>query len=267
MISIKNVYFSYNKESRALKGVSFDIPDGQWLSIIGHNGSGKSTLSKLINGLIRPNKGEIQIDDLVVNDDTVNEIRKKVGIVFQNPDNQFIGSSVKHDIAFGLENRRIERDEMLKIIDEYAKKVNMDKYLDKEPHLLSGGQKQRVAIAGVLATNPNIIIFDEATSMLDPEGVNDIIELITSLKGQKTIITITHDLAFAAKSDRIIVLNNGKLVSDDTPVETFKKIDILLESKLDIPFNLKAYNTAMENEKLKENKELTDLLWELSLKR
>lgn len=267
MISVKNVHFSYNRETHALKGVSFDIPKGQWVSIIGHNGSGKSTLAKLLNGLIRPNKGEIIIDDLILNDDNVNKIRKKVGIVFQNPDNQFIGSSVKHDMAFGLENRCIERNEMLDIIEEYSKKVGMEKYLDKEPHLLSGGQKQRVAIAGVLALNPDIVIFDEATSMLDPEGVKDILDLIETFRGEKTIITITHKLDLAAQSDRIIVLNGGKVVSDDIPEETFKKIDILEESKLDLPFNLKVYNKAKENEKLNKNKELMDALWELSLKR
>ena len=156
---------------------------------------------------------------------------------------------------------------MLEIIDEYAKKVEMDKFLKMEPNRLSGGQKQRVAIAGVLATNPKIIIFDEATSMLDPEGVNEITSLIESLKGEKTIITITHDLNLAAKSDRILVLNNGHLVSDDTPTETFKKIDLLNDAKLDIPFNLKVYNDALNNEKINNKKELMNALWELSLKK
>ena len=267
MISVKDVHFSYNKETHAIKGVSFDIPKGQWVSIIGHNGSGKSTLSKLLNGLVRAKKGKIVIDDLEVNDDTINSIRKKVGIVFQNPDNQFIGVTVKHDIAFGLENRKIERDKMLEIIDEYAKKVEMDKFLKAEPSKLSGGQKQRVAIAGVLACNPEIIIFDEATSMLDPEGVNEITSLIESLKGEKTIITITHDLDLAKKSDRVLVLNDGHLVSDDTPEETFKKIDLLNKAKLDIPFNLKVYNEALNNGKINNKKELMDVLWELSLKK
>ena len=267
MISVKDVHFLYNKETYAIKGVSFDIPEGQWVSIIGHNGSGKSTLSKLLNGLVRANKGKIVIDGDELNDDTVNEIRKKVGIVFQNPDNQFIGVTVKHDIAFGLENRRIERTEMEKIIDEYARKVEMEKFLKMEPSRLSGGQKQRVAIAGVLAINPKIIIFDEATSMLDPEGVNEITSLIESLKGSKTIITITHDLDFASKSDRIIVMNRGKIVSDDIPSETFKKIDLLKKAKLDIPFNLKVYNEALSNSKINEKKELMNALWELSLKK
>ena len=267
MIDVKDVHFLYNKETYAVKGVSFSIPEGQWVSIIGHNGSGKSTLSKLLNGLVRANKGEILIDDEPINDDTINNIRKKVGIVFQNPDNQFIGVTVKHDIAFGLENRRVEREEMNKIIDEYAKKVEMDKFLKMEPNKLSGGQKQRVAIAGVLACNPKIIIFDEATSMLDPEGVNEITTLIESLKGEKTIITITHDLNLASKSDRILVLNDGHLVSDDTPEETFKKLDLLYKAKLDIPFNLKAYNNARNNEKINTKKELMDALWELSLKK
>ena len=265
MISVKDVHFLYNKETYAVKGVSFDIPDGQWVSIIGHNGSGKSTLSKLLNGLVRANKGEIIIDNEIVNDENINSIRKKIGIVFQNPDNQFIGVTVKHDIAFGLENRRIERDKMLEIIDEYAKKVEMDKFLKMEPNKLSGGQKQRVAIAGVLACNPNIIIFDESTSMLDPEGVNEITSLIESLKGSKTIITITHDLNLAAKSDRILVLNDGHLVSDAKPEETFKKLDLLYDAKLDIPFNLKVYNNALNNEKINKKKELMDALWELSL--
>ncbi|MBP5445748.1 MAG: energy-coupling factor transporter ATPase [Acholeplasmatales bacterium] len=267
MISVKDLHFSYNKETHAVRGVSFDIPDGQWVSILGHNGSGKSTLSKLLNGLIRPNKGTVTIDGEELNDDTVNNIRKKVGIVFQNPDNQFIGVTVKHDIAFGLENRRIERDKMLEIIDEYAKLVEMDKFLKMEPSRLSGGQKQRVAIAGVLAINPSIIIFDEATSMLDPEGVNEITSLIENLKGSKTIITITHDLNFASKSDRIIVMNKGKIVSDDTPDETFKKLDLLVNAKLDIPFNLKVYNDALKNDKINQKKELMNALWELSLKK
>ncbi len=267
MISVKDVHFLYNKETYAVKGVSFDIPEGQWVSIIGHNGSGKSTLSKLLNGLVRANKGEILIDGEPINDDTINNIRKKIGIVFQNPDNQFIGVTVKHDIAFGLENRRIERDKMLEIIDEYAKKVEMDKFLKAEPNKLSGGQKQRVAIAGVLACNPKIIVFDESTSMLDPEGVNEITSLIESLKGNKTIITITHDLDLAAKSDRILVLNDGHLVSDATPDETFKKLDLLYDSKLDIPFNLKVYNNALNDEKINKKKELMDALWELSLKK
>ena len=267
MISVKNVHFSYNKETHAVRGVSFDIPDGQWISIIGHNGSGKSTLSKLLNGLVRANKGEIYIDGELLNDDSINNIRKTVGIVFQNPDNQFIGVTVKHDIAFGLENRQIERSKMLEIIDEYAKKVEMDKFLKAEPSRLSGGQKQRVAIAGVLATNPKIIIFDEATSMLDPEGVNEITNLIESLKGEKTIITITHDLNLASKSDRVLVMNEGKIISDDTPMETFKKIDLLEKAKLDIPFNLKVYNICQNDEALSKKKELMDTLWELSLKR
>ena len=268
MISVKNVHFSYNRETHAVRGVSFDIPDGQWISIIGHNGSGKSTLAKLLNGLVRANKGEIVIDGEVLNDDTINNIRKKIGIVFQNPDNQFIGVTVKHDIAFGLENSQIERDEMIKIIDEYAKKVEMDKFLKSEPSRLSGGQKQRVAIAGVLACNPKIIIFDESTSMLDPEGVNEITKLIESLRdSNRTIITITHDLNLASKSDRVIVMNKGKIISDDLPLETFKKIDLLKEAKLDIPFNLKVYNIVSNDEKLNKKKELVDTLWELSLKK
>ena len=267
MINVNNVHFSYNSSTHALKGVSFNIPEGQWVSIIGHNGSGKSTLSKLLNGLLVPNKGEIIIDNEKITEKTINGIRKKVGIVFQNPDNQFIGVTVKHDIAFGLENRKIERNEMLEIIDEYAKKVEMKNFLSSEPHLLSGGQKQRVAIAGVLAINPSIIIFDESTSMLDPEGTSDVINLICQLKKQKTIITVTHDLNLAFKSDRILVLNEGKLIFDGTPVETFKETKLLQEAKLDIPFKLKLYESIKNNPVLSKNGALTNAVWELSLKK
>ncbi len=267
MIKVSNLEFGYTKKTQALKGISFEIKEGSWVSIIGHNGSGKSTLSKLLNGLLEPRKGEVYIDGKLLNEDTVSDIRKDVGIVFQNPDNQFVGVSVKHDMAFGLENRRVERDEMVRLIDEYAKKVDMEKFLDSEPHLLSGGQKQRVAIAGVLAMNPKVIIFDEATSMLDPEGTKDIIELIEKLKGSRTIITITHDLDLAYKSDRIIVLKEGNIIADDIPSEIFKKPDMLIDAKLDIPFKLKLYNAAKKDPEISKNKELIDVLWQFCLKK
>lgn len=266
VIKVKNLDYSYSQEDHALKGISFDVNDGEWVSIIGHNGSGKSTISKLLVGLLEADKGEIEIDGQILNEETIDDIRKKVGIVFQNPDNQFVGVNVKYDIAFGLENRQVPREEMIKLIDEYSKKVEMEKYLDREPQTLSGGQKQRVAIAGILALNAQIVILDEATSMLDPEGTRDIIELIKELKTKynKTIITITHDLNLARLSDRIIVLKDGLIIASDTPEKIFEQEGLLRSSNLDIPFNLKLYKTALADEKLKNNEKLVNALWKLN---
>lgn len=267
MIEVNDLDFSYSKEDHALKGISFSVEDKEWVSIIGHNGSGKSTISKLLIGLLAPNSGTIKIDDIVLSEDTVDDIRKKIGIVFQNPDNQFVGVNVQYDIAFGLENHQVPREEMIKLIDEYTKKVGMNEYLLREPSSLSGGQKQRVAIAGILAMNCDIIILDEATSMLDPQGTKDITQLIISLKEkyQKTIITITHDLNFAALSDRIIVLKDGEIIANDKPANIFEQQSLLESSNLDIPFNLKLYKMALADETLVKNKNLMELLWKLSL--
>ena len=174
LIEIKNVDYSYNDTRKAVDGITFDIEKGSYVTIIGHNGSGKSTLAKLITGLLPVKNGSILIDGLEVNEQNISAIRKRLGIVFQNPDNQFIGSTVKDDIAFGLENKQVESADMEGIIGEYAEKVGLTEYLDYEPQNLSGGQKQRVAIAGILAMKPDIIIFDEATSMLDPKGKKEI---------------------------------------------------------------------------------------------
>ena len=264
MIEVKDLKFAYSSTDIALNGISFNINDGEWISIIGHNGSGKSTIAKLLTGLIAPTLGTISYDGVVLNDKTVNSIRPRVGIVFQNPDNQFVGYNVKYDIAFGLENHNVERQEMIKLIEKYTKLVDMDKFLEREPQSLSGGQKQRVAIAGILALECDIVILDEATSMLDPEGVRDITNLIYELhsKYNKTVITITHDLNLAMKSDRIIVLKEGKIIKEGLPLEIFKERDILLSSNLDMPFSQKAYYLASKDEKLKDDKELMDALWE-----
>lgn len=262
MIKVDGLTYIYQKKDLAIDDISFQINDGEFVSILGHNGSGKSTLSKILVGLLEPTKGTVSINGLDLNLENLNEIRRHIGIVFQNPDNQFVGVSVKHDIAFGMENREIPRDEMLVRIDEYIKKVDMLEFLNSEPHKLSGGQKQRVAIAGILALNTDIIILDEATSMLDPEGVLEIKELIKGLKGQKTIISITHDLDFARMSDRVIVLNQGKIIKDCKPEEAFMDIEALKESRLDVPFNLKLYNEAL-NKKL--DKKVIDAIWELNL--
>ena len=269
MYEIKDLTFSYDKKHEALKNVSFSVPDGQWLSILGHNGSGKSTLAKLLLGLLAPTTGEIKYNGVLLDENSVNEIRKNVWIVFQNPDKQFVGFNVKYDIAFGLENHNVKREEMVKLIDEYIKKVDMDGYLEREPQTLSGGQKQRVAIAGILALNCETIILDEATSMLDPEGVEDIINLIDELhnKYNKTVITITHDLNLAQKSDRVLVFRQGEIIAEGTPDEIFKQGEILRSSNLDMPFPLKAYDKASSIDVLKKDERLINALWEYHLKK
>ena len=268
MIEIKNISYAYSQdESLAINNISLTIEEGTWVSILGHNGSGKSTLAKLLVGLIAPNSGEIIVDDIILNEKSIGEIRKKIGIVFQNPDNQFVGVTVRHDIAFGLENRRVEPSEMQKRIVECASRVGLDGYLDREPYKLSGGEKQRVAIAGILALDSKYIIFDEATSMLDPNGVSDVVNLIKELreKTNKTIITITHDLELAKKSDQVFVFKNGQITAEGTPDKIFKMHDILTDSNLLVPFELQLYQNAQLDEKLKKDEKLIEALWQLSL--
>ncbi|RRC92813.1 energy-coupling factor transporter ATPase [Erysipelotrichaceae bacterium OH741_COT-311] len=240
-IEVKNLHFHYDSESHAVNDVSFGIPKGSYTTIIGHNGSGKSTIAKLLVGLLELESGEIYIDDLLLSLETINAIRNKVGIVFQNPDNQFIGSTVRDDIAFGLENRCVNPQDMEEIIVNYASKVNMEAYLDSEPTKLSGGQKQRVAIAGVLAMQPEIIIFDESTSMLDPQGKEDINKVIRQLhKDQNlTIISITHDIEEVTKSDYVIVMNQGKVAKVGKPSEILLDEEFLTSMQLDVPFAVK----------------------------
>lgn len=263
IIEVKNVSFRYTALDQALNDVSLTINKGDFVCILGHNGSGKSTLAKLLVGLLKANSGEIYIDNIKLDEKTVDELRKKIGIVFQNPDNQFVGVTVKDDIAFGLENRLIEHDEMLKRIDYYSKLVSMDKFLDYNPEDLSGGEKQRVAIAGILACNPEVIIFDEATSMLDPKGVREVINVVKQLKGQKTVISITHNLSEALLANRVIVMNEGQVVLTGTPQEVFKEKEILKTSKLDILESMKLLEL-IEKSNLKDKQVIEDILWELT---
>ncbi|MBM7452912.1 energy-coupling factor transport system ATP-binding protein [Acholeplasma morum] len=266
-IEVSNLKFSYNNKDEAIQDLSFSIEEGTWVCIVGHNGSGKSTLAKLLIGLLKADSGTIKIDGIELKKETVHDIRKRVGIVFQNPDNQFVGVTVKHDIAFGLENQCVPQPKMIELINEYAELVGMEAYMDKEPHQLSGGQKQRVAIAGALAMNQDIMIFDEATSMLDPEGVKDITDFIIRLNKEyrKTIITVTHDLEFARLSDQLIVLNKGKVALTGKPDDVFKHKDILEQTELDIPFGMRVYDQVKNDEVLKNKKELVDELWAYSL--
>lgn len=249
VVEFKNVTFRYEEEAYAVKDVSFSIKEGEYCCLIGHNGSGKSTIAKLIIGILVQEEGEIYLFNEELTDDSLDKLRKPFGIVFQNPDNQFIGNIVRDDIAFGLENDCFPEDKMEEQVDKYAELVGMKDYLDKEPSNLSGGQKQRVAIAGALARNPKVLILDEATSMLDPKGKREIMELIFETKKNNpdlTIISITHDIQEAYQADRVIVLDSSKLVMDDTPLNVFSNREKLLSMHLDIPFYLELSNKLMK---------------------
>ena len=241
IIEVKNLSFAYDESAKTIDEVSFSIEEGTYTTIIGHNGSGKSTIAKLIAGLLEKASGSIMVDGMELNVENLNKIRSDIGIVFQNPDNQFIGSTVRDDIAFGLENHCVPQEDMDQIIEENAALVGMTKYLNQEPTRLSGGQKQRVAIAGVLAMKPKILIFDEATSMLDPQGKDEIKRVITELHGESklTILSITHDIDEVAKSDYVIAMDGGHVAITGTPKEVFKDPEKLKKMKLDVPFSLK----------------------------
>ena len=241
IIKVENLCFEYEPGLKTIHNISFQIKKGEYVAILGHNGSGKSTIAKLLIGLLEKKSGHIIIDHKELNLENLYKIREKIGIVFQNPDNQFIGATVRDDIAFGLENICIPREKMDEFIERYAKRVRMDQFLDHEPTKLSGGQKQRVAIAGILAMSPSIIILDESTSMLDPRGRKEINELIRELKEDKemTIISITHDIEEAKNADRILLLNKGEIVGDDQPETLLMNEKLLLDLHLDTPFALK----------------------------
>ncbi|WPC09438.1 energy-coupling factor ABC transporter ATP-binding protein [Globicatella sp. PHS-GS-PNBC-21-1553] len=244
VIEVKDLTFRYfESEQLALNNVSLSINKNEWVAIIGPNGSGKSTLAKVINGLLVPEAGEVYINSLLLNEESVWDIRRLVGMVFQNPDNQFVGATVEDDVAFGLENHGVERDEMLARIEEALEQVRMTEYKKSEPARLSGGQKQRVAIAGVLALRPEVIILDEATAMLDPVGRKEVIAAVKAIKEKYnlTVISITHDIDEASNADRIIVMNQGKLVRQDDPYNIFILGDELIKMGLDIPFAQKIH--------------------------
>lgn len=247
-VEMKDVRFSYGNDE-IIKGVSFAVEQGSYTTIIGHNGSGKSTLAKLLIGLLDKNSGSIQIEEQELTEANVYELRSKVGIVFQNPDNQFIGSTVRDDIAFGLENHCVPHEQMDPLIETFAAKVGMQDYLNSEPTKLSGGQKQRVAIAGVLAMAPDILIFDESTSMLDPQGKKEIYELIQTIHAEKklTIVSITHDIEEVAQSDYVIVLDKGTIAMEGKPEELFRQEQRMVDLQLDVPFTFKLRRALEEN--------------------
>lgn len=274
IVEFKNVSFRYGEEGAlTLNNVSFEIYEGEWVAVIGHNGSGKSTIAKLLNGLLMPNDGEIIIDGKKVDDHSVWEIRKDVGMVFQNPDNQFVGATVQDDVAFGMENRGVPREEMRERIQRTLAAVRMQDYLLTEPHRLSGGQKQRVAIASVLAVSPKVLILDEATAMLDPTGRKEIMQTVSDVRELEglSLITITHDLQEIVQADRVIVMNKGQIWAQTTPRELFLQREGLLDIGLDVPFVAQLADELIKHGvELKEaalnHEELLEELWKFNSK-
>lgn len=272
IVQFKDVSFKYEKDAPyALDHVNFSVYEGEWLAIVGHNGSGKSTIAKLMNGLIFPQSGSIFVNGKEIAEETVWDVRDMVGMVFQNPDNQFVGTTVQDDVAFGLENHGIPREDMVERVHGSLKKVKMDDFLDQEPHHLSGGQKQRVAIASVLALRPKIIILDEATSMLDPRGRSEVLEIVRELKRNNnlTIISITHDLEEAVKADRLLVMNKGSVYKEGTPSDIFLMDEELIKLGLDIPFTQKLIKRFREQgfhvpEEILQEDKLVDYVWRLT---
>ena len=271
IIDVKNLSFRY-KESQEyydVKDITFHVKRGEWLSIVGHNGSGKSTTVRLIDGLLEAESGEIVIDGQLLTEENVWSIRRQIGMVFQNPDNQFVGATVEDDVAFGLENQGLSRQEMKKRVEEALALVGMLEFKKREPARLSGGQKQRVAIAGVVALRPAILIFDEATSMLDPEGRRELIDTVKGIRKDydMTVISITHDLEEVAMSDRVLVMKKGEIESTSSPRELFSRND-LDQIGLDDPFANQLKNSLSQNgydlpENYLTESELEDKLWEL----
>ncbi|HFV2667503.1 TPA: energy-coupling factor ABC transporter ATP-binding protein [Streptococcus pneumoniae] len=271
IIDVKNLSFRYkeNQNYYDVKDITFHVKRGEWLSIVGHNGSGKSTTVRLIDGLLEAESGEIVIDGQRLTEENVWNIRRQIGMVFQNPDNQFVGATVEDDVAFGLENQGLSRQEMKKRVEEALALVGMLDFKKRETARLSGGQKQRVAIAGVVALRPAILILDEATSMLDPEGRR---ELIGTVKGIRkdydmTVISITHDLEEVAMSDRVLVMKKGEIESTSSPRELFSRND-LDQIGLDDPFANQLKKSLSQNgydlpENYLTESELEDKLWEL----
>ena len=275
IIEVKNLKYKYDQEDEkyTLNDVSFHVKQGEWLSIIGHNGSGKSTTVRLIDGLLEAGSGDIYISGDKLTADNVWEKRRLIGMVFQNPDNQFVGATVEDDVAFGLENQGVPLEEMRVRVQEALELVGMASFKKREPARLSGGQKQRVAIAGIVALRPNIVILDEATSMLDPEGRLELIRIVKKIKDEHnmTVISITHDLDEVALSDRVIVMKNGQIESTSTPAELFMRDD-LIELDLEQPFtanlaeSLRQAGIAIPLRYFTEE-ELEETLWEFISKK
>lgn len=270
ILEVENLTFKYEEEQEmpTLDGVSFAVHAGEWVSIIGQNGSGKSTTARAIDGLLENVSGSIKIDGQILSSENVWALRQKIGMVFQNPDNQFVGATVEDDVAFGMENQGIPREEMILRVDQALKQVNMLEFKGKEPARLSGGQKQRVAIAGIIALRPEIIILDEATSMLDPTGRAEIMRVIREIKAEYnlTVLSITHDLDEATLSDRVLVMRAGKIIKSAKPEELFGSGEDMVNIGLDMPFTSSLAEDLRVNfnlpEKYLNGEELADILAE-----
>ncbi|MBC1475709.1 energy-coupling factor ABC transporter ATP-binding protein [Listeria grandensis] len=270
-VKLDHVSYKYEDEDNfAVNDVSFTVKRGEWLALVGHNGSGKSTIAKLLNGLLFPTDGLVKIGHFKLGEKTIWEIRKQVGMVFQNPDNQFVGATVQDDVAFGLENHGVPHELMVERVERALDEVGMQGYALHEPSRLSGGQKQRVAIAGVLALQPDVIILDEATSMLDPRGRAEVMETIRVMREREaiTVISITHDLDEVVLADRVIVMNKGSLHIEGTPKEVFAQADEMRRIGLGVPFitllqeNLEQSGVTLADRSLMEGA-LMDQLWTL----
>lgn len=272
ILSFHNVAFSYTPEDeaarKAVDGVSFQVEEREWLAIVGHNGSGKSTIAKMMSGLLFPQQGEVRLFGDTLTEQNLWEKRSDLGMVFQNPDNQFVGATVQDDVAFSLENSGVPYEDMVKRVRQSLEQVKMDGFLNHEPHHLSGGQKQRVAIAGALAMHPKLLILDEATSMLDPQGRDEVLATVRQLREEigLTVISITHDLEEAMLADRVLFMNDGKKFAEGLPHEIFALGDELIAFSLDLPFAtkisklLKAEGVKLVGEHLTEE-ELVNDIW------
>lgn len=245
ILSFNNVTFSYTPDQpelrKAVEDITFSVKKGEWIAVVGHNGSGKSTMAKLMSGLLFPATGEVRFMKDVLTEDNLWQTRSQIGLVFQNPDNQFVGATVQDDVAFSLENNGVPYEEMVVRVQESLVQVKMENFINHEPHHLSGGQKQRVAIAGALAMHPQLLILDEATSMLDPQGRDEVLQTVQNLREKigLTVLSITHDLEEAILADRVIFMNDGKKFAEGTPSEIFALGDTLIEFGLDLPFAMK----------------------------
>ncbi|MBO4879717.1 MAG: energy-coupling factor transporter ATPase [Clostridia bacterium] len=261
MISIKDVEYSYDdSERKALAGVSLEIGDGEFVAIVGHNGSGKSTLAKMLNALILPDAGSVTVFGMdTADEDLTLDIRKKVGIVFQNPDNQIVTTVVEEDVGFGPENLGVPTEEILERVHTALEAVDMLDYARSAPHMLSGGQKQRIAIAGVLAIHPDVLVLDEATAMLDPTGRKAVLDIAKRMNREKgiTVVMITQYMDEAVIADRVVVMNEGRVAMQGTPQEIFRRGDELRAIRLDVPVMVELRDTLAKEGLLQANDALT----------
>lgn len=252
ILSLQNITFTYDLEQpevkNAVEDVSFSVEQGEWIAIVGHNGSGKSTIAKIMNGLLFPQEGTVEIFGMPMNEENLWSIRSQLGMVFQNPDNQFVGATVQDDVAFALENNGVPYEDMVSRVEQALEQVKMSGFMNHEPQHLSGGQKQRVAIAGALALRPKLLILDEATSMLDPQGRQEVLDTVRTLREETglTVLSITHDLEEAILADHLLFMNQGEKFAEGKPSEIFALGDQLITLGLDLPFAMKMAHLLMQ---------------------